>query len=278
VSAENTPVEDLTVVVTGASSGIGLAAGVEFARRGARVALVGRNQHRLAAAAARVAAAGGRAPAAYRADFTRLADVRDLAATLAETYPRIDVLANNAGGVHRRYTTTADGHEATVQANHLAPFLLTSLLRDRLRGGRVVNTASVAHYMGRVDPDDFAGRGGPFYSLWRAYAASKCANVMFAAEAARRWPDVLSTSFHPGVVRTRFGYGTIAMVFYKVTPLLTTPARGADTLVWLATAPAGELTPGGYYYRRTLYPPAPPAADPDACARLWEASTKAVGL
>lgn len=269
--------QDITAVVTGASSGIGLAAAEELARRGAHVVLVGRDPARLSAAVERVREACGRSPQSYQADFLRLDEVRALAQKLADRYPTIDVLANNAGGIVRRYTSTVDGYEATIQANHLAPFLLTSLLRDRLSGGRVVNTASDAHRGGRLDPDDLV-RKDKRYSLWLAYGASKQANILFAAEAARRWPDVLSTSYHPGVVRSRFGAGTVASVFYKVAPFLTTPAEGADTLVWLATAPAGELTPGGYYYRRQLRKPAPQAANPALAARLWEASAKAVGV
>jgi daunorubicin C-13 ketoreductase len=278
VAAENRPVEDLTVVVTGASSGIGLAAAVDLARRGARIALVGRSPRRLEAAVERVRATGTRQPDVYRADFAKLDDVRSLADALASRYPRIDVLANNAGGVYRWYKSTVDGYESTIQANHLAPFLLTNLLRERLRGGRVVNTASDAHMMGRVNPDDLTGRGGPVYSLWRAYGTSKAANILFAAEAARRWPDILSTSFHPGVVRTRFGFGTAATLFYAIMPFLTTPEGGADTLLWLATAPAEEITSGGYYYRRAPRVASGHATDPALAARLWEASAAAVGL
>ena len=270
--------EDLTVVVTGTSSGIGLAAAVDLAGRGARVVMVGRSPQRLSAAADRVRDASGSAPDVFRADFARLDDVRSLADALASRYPHIDVLANNAGGVYRRYSSTVDGYESTVQANHLAPFLLTNLLREQLRGGRIVNTASDAHTMGRVNPDDLTGRGGPMYSLWRAYASSKAANVLFAAEASRRWPDILSTSYHPGVVRTRFGSGTAATVFYTLMPFLTTPEGGADTLLWLAAAPAEEITPGGYYYRRALRAASGHATDAALAARLWDASAAAVGL
>ena len=236
--------EEVTVVVTGASSGVGLAAAEEFARRGARVAVVGRDPDRLAAASSRVReAAGGRAPDQFRADFNRLEDVRELASTLLDRYPRIDVLANNAGAVINKLTTTVDGFEATIQGNHLAPFLLTNLLRERLRGGRVVNTASDAHRMGAPDPDDFTGAGG--YRTWKAYGASKSANILFAAEAGRRWPDILSTSYHPGVVRSGFGRGSFIALFYKIAgPLLVTPEGGADTLVWLATTPAGDVRQG----------------------------------
>jgi len=272
-------VEDVTVVVTGASSGVGLAAAEEFARRGARVVVVGRDQARLAAAVEKVRdAGGGREPDRFQADFARLDDVHALAAQLIDRYPKIDVLANNAGAVLASRRSTVDGFEATIQGNHLAPFLLTNLLRERLRGGRVVNTASDAHRMGVVDPDDFAGTKTG-YSSWRAYGASKAANILFASEAGRRWPDILSTSYHPGVVRSGFGAGTLARVFYKVAaPFLVSPEGGADTLVWLATAPAGEVTQGGYYIKRKLATPAPAAADPERAAHLWEASAKAVGL
>jgi NAD(P)-dependent dehydrogenase (short-subunit alcohol dehydrogenase family) len=268
-------VEDLTVVVTGASSGVGLAAAEEFARRGARVVVVGRDPARLATAVSRVReAAGGSEPDQFRADFARLDEVRALADHLSR-YPKIDVLANNAGGLVPKQTSTVDGYEATIQGNHLAPFLLTNLLRDRLRGGRVVNTASDAHRMGSPDPANLTGAGR--YRPWRAYGASKAANILFAAEAGRRWPDVLSTSFHPGVVRSRFGAGTVATVFYKIAPFLVTPEAGADTLVWLATADRSEITQGGYYGKRQLREPAPAATDPELAARLWEASAKAVG-
>jgi daunorubicin C-13 ketoreductase len=274
----NTAVEDVTVVVTGASSGVGLAAAEAFARRGARVVLVGRDPGRLAAAVDRVRATGGPEPDSFRADFTHLDEVRALGSYLIDHYPKIDVLANNAGGIVSSYARTADGFETTIQANHLAPFLLTNLLRERLGGGRVVNTASDAHRKGTVDPDDLTG-GADRYSKWDAYGASKAANILFAAEAGRRWPDVLSTSYHPGVVRSRFGADNpLLAAFYRFAPFLTTPEAGADTLVWLATAPALQVTQGGYYIKRRLRRPAAKAADPVLAARLWEASAKAVGL
>jgi daunorubicin C-13 ketoreductase len=270
-------VEDLTVVVTGASSGVGLAAAREFARGGARVVVVGRDPGRLAAAVDQVRATGGPAPDSFRADFTRLDEVRALASYLLDRYPKIDVLANNAGGIVSSYAVTADGFETTIQANHLAPFLLSNLLVDRLRGGRIVNTASDAHRRGTPDPDDLTGRPDR-YSKWVAYGASKAANILFAAEAGRRWPDVLSTSYHPGVVRSRFGADSPVMAtFYRLAPFLTTPEAGADTLVWLATAPAEEIVQGGYYVKRQLRRPGSSAADPGLAARLWEAGARALG-
>jgi NAD(P)-dependent dehydrogenase (short-subunit alcohol dehydrogenase family) len=266
-----------TVVVTGASSGVGLAAARQFARRGDHVVVVGRNPQRLATAVDQVRDAGdGREPDSFRADFDRLDDVRALAAHLAATYPAIDVLANNAGGMVPEYVRTADGYESTMQSNHLAPFLLTNLLRERLRGGRVVNTASDAHKMGLIGANLV---GSPQdYSRWRAYGTGKAANILFAAEAARRWPDVLSVSFHPGIVRSNFGSGAATRLFYRWAPFLTTADKAGALLVWLATAPADQLTQGGYYVGRSPRRPGGPAADARAAARLWAASARAVGI
>jgi NAD(P)-dependent dehydrogenase (short-subunit alcohol dehydrogenase family) len=266
-----------TIVVTGASSGIGLAAAQQFAQLGDEVIVVGRDADRLANAVAQVRAAGdGREPGRFRADFEVLDEVRELAAYLLDTYPKIDVLASNAGGMVDGYRTTVDGYEATVQGNHLAPVLLADLLRERLAGGRVVSTASDAHRRSNLDPDDLVGsaRG---YNSWRAYGAAKAANILFAAEAARRWPDIFSVSFHPGVVRTNFGNGAAIRIFYRVAPFLVTPEKAGALLVWLATTPSTELTNGGYYVGHDLREPAGKTGDPAVAAHLWEASAKAVG-
>jgi len=267
-----------TIVITGASSGVGLAAAEQFAARGDQVVVVGRNPDRLDAAVERVRRAGsGREPGRFRADFERLADVHALAAHLLDTCPTIDVLANNAGGMVAAYRRTEDGFEATIQGNHLAPFLLTNLLRDRLRGGRVVSTASRAHTAGAPDADDFASAPDR-YRAGRAYGAAKSANILFAAEAARRWPDITSVSFHPGVVRTNFGDGAGVRLFYRFAPFLVTPEKAGALLVWLASAPAGELTDGGYYVGHKRTDPAAHASDPAAAAKLWDASATAVGV
>lgn len=262
-------------MVTGASSGIGLAAAREFARRGDQVVLVGRDPGRLAAAKETVPGA-----VAYQADFAVLDEVRALADRLRAAYPAIHVLVNNAGAIVHRRQITVDGFELTMQANHLAPFLLTHLLLDRLgpEDARIVVTSSAVHAAGAVDPADLRGQR-PGYRPMRAYASSKQANILFAAEAARRWPAILTTSYHPGVVRTRFGNESpIYAFFYRVAPLLRTPEQGADTMVWLATAPADQITNGGYYQRRRLRQPARNAADPRLAAQLWTASLAAVGL
>jgi NAD(P)-dependent dehydrogenase (short-subunit alcohol dehydrogenase family) len=281
VADENESVGDFTgkvIVVTGANSGIGLAAAHEFARRGARVALVGRDAARLDAAisAVRAGAASGGDVRGFRSDFAVLDSVRELAASLADAYPTIDVLCNNAGGVNPGRRSTVDGHELTIQANHLAPFLLTNLLRERLAGGRVVNTSSDAHRGGALDPDalDSPGR----YGAMTVYGSSKQANILFAAEAANRWPDILSFAYHPGVVRTRFGRDSrLFTFFYKLAPFLRSPEKGADTMVWLAGADPSTVDNGGYYVDRKRVTPSARIADPALPGRLWLASERAVG-
>lgn len=280
---ENDSVNDFTgqtVVVTGANSGIGLAAAKAFATAGARVALVGRDRARLEDAlglVATLARGSDAAPAAYQTDFARLDDVRALAAKLIDAYPAIDVLANNAGGLFGGPTTTVDGFELTIQVNHLAPFLLTNLLRERLTEGRIINTASGAHRTGTLDPANLNSPGR--YRAFPVYGASKQANILFAAEAARRWPDISSFSYHPGVVRTRFGrHSAVVSTFYKLMPGMRTPSEGADTMVWLAGAPLAELNNGGYYQGRKRRTPSRAASDPATAAALWSASEAAVGI
>lgn len=272
----NGAVGDLTgqvIVVTGASSGVGLAAARTFARRGAGVVLVGRDTKRLGSAVDEVTAVGGPPPLSFQADFSRLDDVHVLADKLRQRVRRISVLANNAGRVVLRRHTTVDGHELTVQVNYLAGFLLAHLLREHLRGGRIVNTASTAHRSTGIDPAALSAHSG-----WAAYSASKSASILFAMEATRRWPDILSTSFHPGVVRTRFGSGTPLGPFFRFNPLFTSAEKASETLVWLSSAPANEIQRGAYHAKCEPRRPAAHAADPGTAARLWDASLSAVGL
>ncbi|WP_026184938.1 SDR family NAD(P)-dependent oxidoreductase [Salinispora vitiensis] len=271
--------EDLTgrrlVVVTGASSGIGLAAAVDLARRGDQVVLVGRDPARLHAAAEQVREVAGDLPEVFRADFAVLDDVRALAEQLRAAYDRIDVLANNAGTIALRPTTTVDGYELSIQTNHLAPFLLTNLLRDRL--DRVVVTASTAHRSGSLNPNDL---NQPLrrYRAMSAYGTSKQANVLFATEAARRWPELPTYCFHPGVVRTRFGGDSKLITFAMRLMPARRAEKGAETLVWLANQAPERLHSGGYYQDLRLRQPAQKAIDPESATQLWAASAKAVGI
>src|SRR6185295_2396790 len=192
-----------TILVTGATSGIGLEAAVELARRGARIVMVGRDPGRTEAAVKNVSArSGSRDVSHLLCDFSSQAAIRSLATTLLARLDRLDVLVNNAGGVNKTRRLTVDGIEATFAINHLGYFLLTNLLRDllvRSAPARVVTVASIGHRHGTLDFDDLGyERGG--YGLRRAYERSKLANVLFASELARRLEGtgVTSNSVHPG--------------------------------------------------------------------------------
>jgi NAD(P)-dependent dehydrogenase (short-subunit alcohol dehydrogenase family) len=269
-------------VVTGASSGIGAAAAVELARRGGTVVPVGRDERRLARVADRIATAGGRAEEPLSADFASLAHVRRLASELLERHRRIDVLVNNAGTYAHRRELTEDGHERTFAVNHLAPFLLTNLLLDRLRSSeqaRVVVTASDAHRGGVLDFDDLELERR--WSGLRAYANSKLANVLFTRALARRLEDGrgVANCFHPGVVATRLVRGGLAaLAWVPVRVVGRRPRSGADTLVYLAhSLEAGDFT-GEYFVDRRPSTLLGQAADGHAAELLWERSEAMVGM
>src|SRR2546423_6328305 len=224
-----------SVLVTGGTGGIGRATAIGLAALGARVGITGRDKARTEAAAAGIAAAPG-SPAvdAFAVDMSAQAGVRRLAAQVAGTYPRLDVLVNNVGGFWAHRHLTADGLERTFALNHLAPFLLTSLLLDRLTASapaRIVTGSSGAHAGGRIDFDDLQGERN--YSGQRAYSQSKLANVMFTYELARRLEGtgVTATACHPGVVATSFGAEDQAAYFAVITRVarlfMKTPAQGA---------------------------------------------------
>ncbi|TFB97050.1 MULTISPECIES: SDR family NAD(P)-dependent oxidoreductase [unclassified Cryobacterium] len=262
-----------TIIITGGSDGIGAAAARALSRTGASVVIVGRSAAKTAAVAAPLGADS------FTADFASLDEVRALAATLLERYPRIDVLANNAGGIMGKRVLTVDGHEKTFQVNHLAPFLLTTLLTDRLleSHARVINTASVANSVyARFDIDDLDASAK--YSPNRAYGNAKLANILFTRELHHRYHEqgLTTAAFHPGVVATSFSSNsTSVMRFIYQTPLkrmLITPEQGSDTLVWLATAPLDEWISGEYYDKRLVAKANKLAYDPALAAALWERS------
>ncbi|MDQ1597536.1 MAG: hypothetical protein QOI70_960 [Microbacteriaceae bacterium] len=267
-----------TVVITGASDGIGAAAARALTAAGKRVVLVGRSREKTAAIARELHVDH------FLADFSRLDQVHRLARELLEHYPQIDVLANNAGGIFGGREITVDGHELTFQVNHLAPFLLTTLLMDRLvhSQARVINTSSVANTTyGRLEVDDLETLEG--YSPNRAYGNSKLANILFTQELARRFGDtgLTTAAFHPGIVRTNFASGSTSpmRMLYRsaLSGLLLSPEKGADTLVWLATTQPGvDWVSGEYYVRRKLGRVNVQADDPELARQLWERSAQLV--
>ncbi len=263
------PLADQRILITGSSDGLGRALAAELTGRGASVIVHGRDAGRVDQARRETGAAE-----ALVADLGDLGQVRALADATGE----LDTLVNNAGVIVARRRESADGHELTFAVNHLSHFLLANLLRDRLAGGRLVCTSSAAYLRGTLDPADLS-QTARRYRVLTAYGAAKQANILFAAEAARRWPDVLPVSYHPGVVRTRFGSDNpVIAAFFRFYPGLRTPERGADTLVWLATTPADDLTPGAFYHDRRPQVPTGKLINIDLAGRLWAASEEAVGL
>ncbi|PWC04430.1 SDR family oxidoreductase [Agromyces badenianii] len=279
------PPQSRTVLITGASGGIGKATALGLASSGAHVAIVGRDRQRTEAAARDIRAAGGAKVDAFIADLSAQAEVRRLAAEVLQRLPRIDVLINNVGGFWQTRHVTADGLERTFAVNHLAPFLLTNLLLDRLRSSapaRVVTVSSNAHRTGRIDFDDLQGERA--YSGSRAYDQSKLANVLFAFELARRLQGtrVTSNALHPGVVRTSFGAEDPAAVQRFIVPLLTSfmksPAQGASTSMHLARAPELEQVTGGFFANRKRVRSSKRSEDRADAERLWRVSAELVGL
>ncbi len=268
------------VVLTGATRGIGRAAAVELALSGAELALVGRDPERVSAVAEEARRAGGGAPVReHVADLTSMAEVRALAEELGGRYQHIDVLANNAGALFASRQLTSEGLERTFALNHLAPFLLTNLLRERLAGGRVVTTASDAHKAGRLDLEDLQSARG--YSAMKVYSTSKLCNVLFTRELARRAPELRANCFHPGVVRTGFGKnegGIWKLLTTAAGPFFRAPERGARSLVWLALSEQAASLTGEYVQDEQVLAPSPQAQDAALAQALWDRSEELTGL
>jgi retinol dehydrogenase 14 len=279
------PMAGRTVLVTGATSGIGRATALGLAALGAHVAITGRDRGRTDDAAREIGAAGGMKVEVFVADLSSQAQVRRLAIEVLECLPRIDVLVNNAGGYWSSRHVTADGLERTFALNHLAPFLVTNLLLDRLERSapaRVITVASNAHATGRIDFDDLQGELS--YSGGRAYSQSKLANVLFTYQLARRMRGsaVTANALHPGVVRTSFGAEDPARIQRLLVPLLRpvmkSPAQGAATSIHLASATELEQVSGRYFANRRPTRSSTRSYDQAVAAQLWEASADLVGL
>jgi len=268
------------VLLTGATRGIGRAAAIEIARRGVEVALVGRDAERVKALAREARASGGGAPVhEHVADLMLMAEVRALAEEVRARYGHIDVLANNAGALFGSRKETSEGLEQTFALNHLAPFLLTNLLRDRLGGSRVVTTASDAHTGGRLELEDLQSEKS--YAAMRAYGTSKLCNILFTRELAKRAPELNANCFHPGVVRTGFGKNENGIWKVLTTlggPFFRSPERGARSLVWLALSDDAAALSGEYIQDEKVRAPSAQAQNDTLAELLWERSAELAGL
>jgi NAD(P)-dependent dehydrogenase (short-subunit alcohol dehydrogenase family) len=280
------------VVITGATSGIGLVAAEKLAGMGARIVQVARDRQRGEAAMARLGQiAPGIAHTIYYADLSRLREMKHVASEIAQAEPRIDVLINNAGAMFGTRELTEDGLERTFALNHLSYFVMTQGLEKRLANSapaRVVNTASDAHTSGSVDFDDLQSKkayrfnfvdwmryGGPAFKV---YARSKLMNILYTRELARQLAGtgVTANSLHPGFVSTRFGDQTGGLISFGIgiaKRFALTPEQGAETLVYLASSPDVATVTGEYFHKCRPATPSHEAQDDAKARRLWLETT-----
>jgi NAD(P)-dependent dehydrogenase (short-subunit alcohol dehydrogenase family) len=281
---------DRNVLITGGNSGIGKEAAVLLCALGAHVGITARDERKGAAAYKEIVDRAGRDTVeVIPLDLASLASVRKCADDVSSRWDHVDVLINNAGGTLSKRRVTEDGFEATFGVNHLGHFLLTNLLLDRVKASapsRVITVSSIGHKYARggLRFDDLQCERSR-YRGFEVYCRSKLANILFANELARRLAgtEVTSNSMHPGYVATNFAregdtgmFGWLSATFGR--PFSISPAKGADTIVYLAASPEVDGLTGHYFYKRRPITPAANATDEAAARRLWEVSETLVGL
>lgn len=276
--------EGKVILITGATDGIGRAAAMEFAKRGATLTIVGRNREKTAQVLAELKEASGNQHIDLLiCDLSRIADVKRAAEEFKAKHDRLDVLVNNAGATFKQPMSGPDGYELTFTLNHLSYFQFTTSLFDLIRktpGSRVVSTSSSMQARGNLDlkktPTSLEGSGP------QAYATSKLANILFTKELQRRLSQTTATAncFEPGMVRTQFGgFGSdqgflLNLVYALAKPFSSTPEQGADSLVWLATSPEAASLKGEYVSKRRPVTPQKQALDSNLATDLWTHSEK----
>lgn len=270
-----------TVVITGATSGIGQVAAERLAQQGARIVQIARNRERGAEAINRLKAIRDAGHSIHYADLTTIMEMKRVAAEVAEAEPRIDVLINNAGAMFNSRQLTEDGLERTFATNHVAYFVVTLGLLDRLKSARIVNTASDAHRGAKLDFNDLQSERG--YGGFAVYKKSKLANILFTRELAKRLKESSTTvnALHPGFVSTRFGnesggFGAYMIQLLKFAAI--SPEKGAETIVYLASSRDVENVTGEYFYKCKRSTPTREAQDDEAAKRLWGETERLTGV
>jgi retinol dehydrogenase 12 len=276
-----------TMVVTGATSGIGEVAACELAKQGARIVFTARDRERAAATMTKLRSANPSADhKMHLADLSSLAGMKRVANEIAQSESRIDVLINNAGAVFLSRKTSADGLEMTFATNHMAYFVVTNILLERLKatpGARIVSTASDAHKSGKLDFSDLQSERS--YSSFGVYGTTKLENILFTRELSRRLQGtgITANCQHPGFVGTRFGQSSTSNILLKglsrvIMSFGLKPEEGAKTMIYLASSPEVEGKSGGYYYKCKPEQPTAAAQNDDDARRLWDASAKIAGF
>ncbi|MBI3677488.1 MAG: SDR family oxidoreductase [Proteobacteria bacterium] len=270
-----------TVVITGATSGIGEVAADRLAAKGFRIVFIARDSARGEKTLKHLnAIAPGAEHAAHYADLSRISEMKRVAAEIAAAEPKIDVLVNNAGAVFASRQMTQDGLEMTFAVNHMAYFVLTNMLLPKLQaagGARVVSTASDAHKGAKLDFDDLQSKRS--YSGFAVYGRSKLCNILFTRELARRiqGTGVTANCLHPGFVATRFGDNTGGLLSFGIgvaKNFALTPEQGAQTIIYLASSPEVENVNGKYFTKNAVATPTKEAQNDADAKRLWEISEK----
>jgi retinol dehydrogenase 12 len=275
----NQTMQGKTVLITGATGGIGLESARALGQMGANLLLTARNPSRSEAALQSLRQSGLQNIEFFYGNLESLADVRRIASEIAAKHPKLDVLLNNAGTINQKRRVTVDGLEATFALNHLSYFLMTNLLLENLKqssGARVVNVSSNAHNAARLNFDDLQSEKG--YSAWISYGNSKLQNILFTTELSQRLQGtgVTANSLHPGVVNTNFGReggGDISSFLFNLArPFFLTPAQGAATSIYLASSPEVSGVTGQYFDNKKVKTPSRAAQDRLSASRLWQIS------
>ena len=283
--SDKTTMKDKVVLVTGANSGIGRAASLALAKKGATLVMVARDKERGEAARSEIIRESQNGSVdLLLADLSSLESVRQLAAEFQRKYSRLHVLINNAGLFNQRRHVTMDGYENTFATNYLAPFLLTNLQLDLLKASapsRIINVSSVGHYSGHINFDDLNLEKE--YGGWKAYGQSKLALVFFTHELAKKLQgtSVTVNAVHPGTVATNIWsrpLGPVGFIMALPKLFMTTPKQGAETIVYLASSPDAKDLNGEYLEKLKVKKSSDESYNEEIAQRLWDVSAKLTGL
>lgn len=274
--------KDKVCIITGATSGIGREAAFDIARKGIHLVLPVRNMSKGMTLKNEIAKqTGNQQVHLFECDLSSMDSIRKFCDDFLQKYNHLHILINNAGTWETRRKESADGIELTLAVNHLAPFLITNLLLNRMKKStpaRIINVSSKAHIRGNLNFQDLEGKNS--WSSFGSYANSKLANILFTRELARRLngSGITANSLHPGVVDTRLYHKMPSFLTSFFRLFMISPSKGSETIVHLALSPEVQQVSGEYFYKKKVRKPARQALDDTAARRLWEVSCEYTGI